>query len=160
MTVRMAASDPLLKALMLAGVGTTVGAPAVASGVDLFDGSYGDIAGEYGINSLLTAAPLAAGALGAAIVDRADPAVGIYAGLGSSRGLETEERAKLSDRARQLVQAEMRLDPAISAQEAVERIGRRGARRFWGSVAGGGLLGAVPALMAMQDAPAAEGREQ
>jgi len=140
-----------------AAAAAAAAAVAAANLYGLWDGLTGEThflnSGEFGTNMALSAVPIGTGVLGALAARQISPEVGMA--HRPDLGSQAQNNARLAS---YLAKAPER--KGMSPDELRQLIARRGGRHAVMGVAAGTLLGAIPAILAMRDGPAAAGPEQ
>ena len=167
---RMAAEDKNLQAMLLGALVAGGVVPSVANTGDIyFDGQTSG--GEILLNSLITALPLATTAGGGLAAMMADPVLAeqvlnamrdvpdignpLRTVVNQAKADDPASNQKLMAAAQKMAADEMKAQKMITPDdERMKKVLQRSFRRGGGAALGGALVGGIPAVLMMQDAPA------
>ncbi len=166
----MAAEDKNLQAMLLGALMSGFAVPSIANTADIYfdDQTSG---GEIALNSLIAALPLATTAGSGLAAIMTDPVLAeqvlnaIRDVPDKSNPLRTKvnqgiantdvSNQKLMAAAQKMATDEMKAEKMITPDdERMKKVLQRSFRRGGGAALGGALVGGIPAVLMMQDAPA------
>lgn len=164
MAGRMAGVDPGVQALAAGALLAGYGVPSVANTIDWFTGdTKAWNSGEIPLNTLIALLPLATMGAGGAAAAALSPAARLHldgsvikaaaqSGVELPAGNKRAYAKRWLDMASRLQEA----DANLGRNEAIRRVGVRGARAMHAGAFLGALAGGIPAVMMMQDQPSRE----